>query len=71
VFGPVGVAGPVAGVPVVVSCWKPDAAELAEINRTGRVWLYVWGVSMPPCVVSGHHPWSPPPEPPEGADRGG
>ena len=29
------------GIPVVISCWKVTAEELAEITRTGRVWLWV------------------------------
>jgi hypothetical protein len=45
------------GIPVVVSCWKPTAAELEEINRTGRVWLMVWGVTMPPACVCGERPF--------------
>lgn len=45
------------GIPVVMSCWKPDAAELAEIQRTGRVWLILQGQTMPPAAVSGYHPW--------------
>lgn len=39
--------------PVVVSCWKLTPEELAEINRTGRVWVTVWGITMPPIAVDG------------------
>ena len=39
------------GMPVVVSCWKVTPEELAEIQRTGRVWLAIWGESMPPAWV--------------------
>lgn len=36
-----------------ISCWELDAAELAEVMATGRVWLYVWsGDSQPPVAVS-------------------
>ena len=43
--------------PVVLSCWKLTAEELAEVNRTGRVWLWIWGATMPPAVVNGTHPF--------------
>lgn len=41
------------GTPVVISCWKVTAEELAEIQRTGRVWLHVLGYTMPPVLVMG------------------
>ena len=47
---------PASGIPVVVSCWKMTAEELAEINRTGRVWLVVWGVTQPPVSLCGEKP---------------
>lgn len=49
--------GPLDGQPVVVSCWKFTAEELAEINRTGRVWLMIWGATMPPACVLGTSPF--------------
>lgn len=36
-----------------VSCWKLDADELAEIQRTGVVWLSVMGPTHPPLFVGG------------------
>jgi len=45
------------GLPVVISCWKPTREELAEIQRTGRVWLMVIGETMPPCYLDGHNPF--------------
>jgi hypothetical protein len=45
------------GLPVVVSCWKPTAEELAEIQRTGRVWLVIYGQTMPPVSVEGISPF--------------
>jgi uncharacterized protein (DUF488 family) len=45
------------GEPVVVSCWKPTKEELAEINRTGRVWLMVMGKTMPPVCLEGISPF--------------
>lgn len=39
----------------IVSCWRPSPAELAEIIRTGVVWLAVWGrETQPPVLLSGH-----------------
>lgn len=45
------------GLPVVVSCWKPSRKELEEINRTGRVWLMVWGDVMMPVALDGFNPF--------------
>lgn len=50
------------GYPVVVSCWKPSPEELAEIQRTGQVWLHVHGQTMPPCYVGGYNPFKEPPD---------
>ena len=53
------------GFPVVVSCWKVTQEELDEINRTGRVWLWIYGETMPPAAVDGMRPW---PETTEGVN---
>ena len=57
-----------AGRPVLISCWKFSRAELDEINRTGRVWLGVLGVTMPPAWLLGSSPFfsasAPPPAEP-------
>ncbi len=45
------------GVPVVISCWKLTQEELAEFQRTGRVWLTVMGTTMPPVALSALSPW--------------
>jgi hypothetical protein len=45
------------GMPVLISCWKITAAELVEINKTGRVWLTVCGNQMPPIMVDGLKPF--------------
>jgi hypothetical protein len=37
---------------IVISCWKLTGEELAEINRTGRVWLWIWGPTMPPALLT-------------------
>lgn len=45
------------GLPMVISCWKMTKEELEEVNRTGRVWLGVCGVTMPPVIVTGIKPF--------------
>jgi len=45
------------GRDVVISCWKPTQDEIEEIQRTGRVWLWVWGKSAPPVGLDGFSPW--------------
>ncbi|HVR06913.1 MAG TPA: hypothetical protein VMW75_02600 [Thermoanaerobaculia bacterium] len=56
---PLSVLGTVTsdGVPVIISCWKPTRAELQEIERTGRVWLMVYGIGMPPVALCGVKPF--------------
>lgn len=44
-------------IPFVVSCWKPTPEELAEINRTGEVWISTMGVPPPPVCLMGHNPF--------------
>ncbi len=54
---PLGVCRTMWGdMPVVISCFKPTKDELEEINRTGRVWLTVVGVTMAPVILTGHKP---------------
>ena len=48
---------PDTGTPAIVSCWKLTAEELAEINRTGRVWLCVAGHTMMPVFITGEKPF--------------
>ena len=45
------------GQNVTISCWKPTAAELEEINRTGRVWVWHFGNYVQPHSVGGHNPF--------------
>jgi hypothetical protein len=47
------------GLPLVISCWKLTKEELEEINRTGRVWLWVCGTTMPPVILTATTPFSP------------
>lgn len=46
-------------IPVVVSCWKPTQEELDEIIRTKRVWLFIYGETMPPAAIGGLDPFKP------------
>jgi hypothetical protein len=46
------------GRPVVISCWKVTAEDLAEIQRTGRIWLTVYGERMPPVALTGARPFA-------------
>lgn len=43
--------------PVVISCWKLTKEELEEVNRTGRIWLGICGVTMPPAWILGQKPF--------------
>lgn len=53
--------GPYVDYPVVISCWKITDEEFANICMTRRVWLMVYGYSMPPVILSGIKPfeWMP------------
>lgn len=45
------------GMTGVVSCWKLTVEELAEFQRTGRIWLGVLGGTMPPVWLSAKNPF--------------
>ncbi len=45
------------GTLCIVSCWKLTTEELAEVIKTGRVWLTVCGSKMPPVTLSGTKPF--------------
>lgn len=46
------------GTPVVISCWRPTVGELEELQKTGRIWLHVWGHTMPPVHLGTDHPFT-------------
>lgn len=48
----------------LVSCWRLSAEELAEVQRTGLVWLWVHGRGHPPASVEAESPFEPPRPPP-------
>lgn len=38
----------------VVTCWQLTDEDVAEINASGgKIWVSVWGHSMPPMIVTG------------------
>lgn len=43
--------------PSVISCWKLTKEELDEVNRTGRIWVGVAGITMPHIWISGQNPF--------------
>ncbi|HEX8658318.1 MAG TPA: hypothetical protein VF690_12320, partial [Hymenobacter sp.] len=45
--------------PCVVSCFKLSAEELAEVARTGLLYLQVLGPTHPPVSISGLSPFVP------------
>jgi len=45
------------GLPVIVSCWKLTQEEVAEFQRTGRIWLTVYGAGMPPVCLDAKKPF--------------
>lgn len=46
------------GFPVVISCWKMESLrEREEFLRTGRIWLIVNGLTMPPVALVGEKPF--------------
>lgn len=52
--------GPIKGeeaLPCVISCWKPTKEEMAEIQRTGRIWLVILGSTMPPVNPQAFSPF--------------
>lgn len=46
------------GKPVTISCWKLTREELGELNRTGRLWLWIHGHGMPPVSLETKHPFA-------------
>lgn len=42
---------------VVISCWKLTAEDLRELQKTGRIWLYVYSTTLPPVALTAVRPW--------------
>jgi hypothetical protein len=41
----------------LISCWEPDADDLARLQAGGKLWLHVVGQGMPPVAISTQHPF--------------
>lgn len=46
-------------LPVVVSCWELSDEDLAALAKSRRLWLLVWGSSMPPVRLDVETPFVP------------
>lgn len=40
-----------------LSCWQLTAKEMREINRTGRLWLFVSAPGQPPVSIQTRDPF--------------
>ena len=40
-----------------ISCWKMTKEELEEIQKTGRIWLYIYGDQHPPVGLGANSPF--------------
>lgn len=40
-----------------ISCWKLTKEELEEFQRTGRVYLIIWGGLHPPVSLTANNPF--------------
>lgn len=47
----------VTNYPVSVSCWELSKEELEEVQRTGKIWLRVYGEGHPPVSLGTEDPW--------------
>ena len=45
-------------VPWVISCWKLTKEEVEELLKTGHLWVFIAGKTMPPLALTAKHPWS-------------
>lgn len=40
------------GTPEIETCWELSTEELEQVNKTGRIYLYVMGRSIPPMALT-------------------
>lgn len=40
------------GTPEIETCWELSLEELEQVNKTGRIYLYVMGRSIPPVALT-------------------
>ncbi len=43
-------------VPCLISCWELSTEELTEIQKTGRIYLSITGLGMPPVSLQVDNP---------------
>lgn len=48
------------GTRIMISCWQLTPEEMAEVQRTGRVWLLVFNDEHPVVHMAGESPFGPP-----------
>lgn len=48
----------------IITAWRLSPAELAEVARTGIVWVDAWGETQPPMSLAGFSPFETPGERP-------
>jgi hypothetical protein len=46
-----------AGKPVMVTAWELTDDEVAEVQRTGRIWLGIMGTVHPPIWLAATNPF--------------
>ena len=46
----------VTDIPEVISCWQLSDAERAEVARTGKVFVSMVGMTVPPHYVAAEFP---------------
>ncbi|MBA3900977.1 MAG: hypothetical protein H0X62_12355 [Bacteroidetes bacterium] len=44
--------------PQQISCWELSPEDLAEVKRTGKVWLNVIGTTHPPVEITAFSPFN-------------
>ena len=54
------VRGWMAGSPTLTSAWEFTAEEVAEINRSGRIFLTIMGEVQPPVLLTTTPPYAAP-----------
>lgn len=43
---------------MVVSCWQLDTEEMQRIKETGKLWVCIMGVRMPPIMPTVYNPFT-------------
>lgn len=52
------VRGEMDGSPTLTSAWELTAEEVAEINRSGRIFLTIMGTAQPPVLLTVEPPFA-------------